>query len=276
MTVRIVGLNCQGASSPTYLPALMREAKRWRVDVLLLQELNVDPKQVDKYKRAAERVGFWLAVSCKGTGAHRGGTAVAVRCEHSVLAQREPRAVVAEGIGDTRNGKVCAVEVWVESEWRRLISVYAPADESERRLFVEGLEGDNALLKGAIVQGDMNCVARPSVDEHRINGRVEAAGTGKKLESVLTQAGLIDAHRLVNGEEARNYTRISSTIKRRLDRFYTPAYNAFWRWTSVKTEPNFFRDSSQRSDHLAVMAEGCQKPPSQTLSGGGWRTSISR
>jgi hypothetical protein len=46
----------------------MREAKRWRVDVLLLQELNVDPKQVDKYKRAAERVGFWLAVSCKGTG----------------------------------------------------------------------------------------------------------------------------------------------------------------------------------------------------------------
>jgi hypothetical protein len=163
--------------------------------------------------------------------------------------------VVAEGIGDTRNGKVCAVEVWVESEWRRLISVYAPADESERRLFVEGLEGDNALLKGAIVQGDMNCVARPSVDEHRINGRVEAAGTGKKLESVLTQAGLIDAHRLVNGEEARDYTRISSTIKRRLDRFYTPAYNAFWRWTSVKTEPNFFRDSSQRSDHLAVMAE---------------------
>ena len=75
----------------------MREAKRWRVDVLLLQELNVDPKQVDKYKRAAERVGFWLAVSCKGTGAHRGGTAVAVRCEHSVLAQREPRAHGSSG-----------------------------------------------------------------------------------------------------------------------------------------------------------------------------------
>ena len=177
MTVLMIGLNCQGASSPAYLPALLREAKRWRVDVLLLQELNVDPAKVDNYRRAAERVGFWLAISCKGSGAHRGGTAIAVRAEGSRLATREPRVVVAEGKGDTMDGKLCIAEVWVEDAWRRLASVYVPVGDAERREFLEALGRDSTLLESAIVQGDMNCVARPAIDEQRANGSVAAAGS---------------------------------------------------------------------------------------------------
>ena len=73
MTARIAGLNCQGASSPTYIPALLREAKRWNVDVLLLQELNIDESQTDKHVRAAERVGYKAFFSCPPTDGHRRG-----------------------------------------------------------------------------------------------------------------------------------------------------------------------------------------------------------
>ena len=127
MTVKVVGLNCQGASSHTYLPALLREAKRWRVDALMLQELNVGVSKVDKYIRAAEGVGYHAFFSCSTSKAHRGGTAIMVRAEGSALATKVPRALVAEGKGDTLAGSVCAVEVWVQDEWRKLVSMYVPA-----------------------------------------------------------------------------------------------------------------------------------------------------
>lgn len=258
MMVKIIGLNCQGASSPNYIPALLREAKRWRVDALLLQELNVGAKQREKYIRAAAGVGYHAFFSCSASKAHRGGTAVMVRAEGSALAAREPRALVAEGVGDTLEGRVCAAEVWVQDEWRKLVSIYLPPGRAERAQLLHTLESSKGwceLFEGAIVQGDMNCVARPRVDEQRENNKIEAADLGTKLERLLSAWGLVDAHRLVNGEEAVDFTRHCDTIKRRLDRFYTQEYQAFWRWSKVQSEPDFFRASEHKSDHLAVLAE---------------------
>ena len=239
-----------------YIPALLREAKRWSVDVLLLQELNIGADKADKYKRDAERVGYHAYFSCSPTPAHRGGTAVLVRAERSALAAREPRPLIDDAHGDTCEGRVCGVEVWVEGAWRKFVSMYVPAHQPERAAFVASLNKYGDTLRDAVVQGDMNCVARPRVDEHRENGRTAPAEEGPKLEEVFSAAGLKDVHITVNGEEARDYTRYSKTVKRRLDRFYAAEYNAFWRWSKVRAEPNFFRGASaKKSDHLAVVAE---------------------
>ena len=188
-----------------------------------------------------------------------------VRAE-SALATKEPRALVADGCGSTDagrarstlEGKVCAVEVWVQGEWRKLVSLYVPSGRSERAQLLHTLESNaewGELFEGAIVQGDMNCVARPRVDEQRENNKVEPADLGARLERLLSAWGLVDAHRLVNGEEARDFTRHCDTVKRRLDRFYTQEYQAFWRWSKVQSESDFFRATAQKSDHLAVLAE---------------------
>lgn len=78
---------------------------------------------------------------------------------------------------------VCAVEVWVQDEWRRLVSVYLPSGRTGRAQFLHKLESSRGwceLLEEAIVQGDMNCVARPRVDEQRENNKVEPVDLGAR------------------------------------------------------------------------------------------------
>ena len=65
--------------------------------------------QMAKLERAARGVGYHAFFSCSGTQSHRGGTAVMVRAENSALAEREPRPLVAEGVGDTIGGRLLSL-----------------------------------------------------------------------------------------------------------------------------------------------------------------------
>ena len=93
--LNLIGLNCKGMLKYGEWEALMREAKRERVNVLTLQELNVKPEMVSEFKRRALALDFDAFISCSDSAACRGGTGVLVRCG---FAAASPEAVHWWGI----------------------------------------------------------------------------------------------------------------------------------------------------------------------------------
>ena len=179
----LIGLNCKGMLKYGEWEALMREAKRERVNVLTLQELNVKPEMVNEFKRRALALDFEAFISCSDSAACRGGTGVLVRCG---FAAASPEAVADSTRGDTLGGGLCAIDLMLGEDTVRLASLYVPSSSWARGMFLEKLEACHTIGPDTIVQGDMNCVATPAVDEQRRSGvQRDSDPHGLRLESVL-------------------------------------------------------------------------------------------
>ena len=147
------------------------------------------------------------------------------------------------------------MDVTIHSFRTRLASVYAPVHDSLKASLIESLRDSKVITPTTKSEGDWNCVARPIVDLSRVSGVAGDDAHGASLESVLCSSGLIDAFRLRYGDSAKEWTHLTPSVYKRLDRFYTPAHNSHFTWVQAKADPNFFRDTKYRSDHLAVVAE---------------------
>ena len=167
--LNMIGLNCKGMNKWGEWEALMREAKRERVNVLTLQELNVRPDMVDQFKRRATNLDFDACISCSDSAACRGGTGVLVR---RGFAAAPPEAVVDSTRGDTLGGGLCVVDIDLRGETLRAASLYVPSSSWARGRFLEKLEQCQDIGPDTVLQGDMNCVAAPAADEVRANGGV--------------------------------------------------------------------------------------------------------
>ena len=72
-SISLVGLNVNGASATATLSALLREAKRKRVHVLLLQEHHLSGEAAARATTVASRCDFKSFWSSSDSDGHRGG-----------------------------------------------------------------------------------------------------------------------------------------------------------------------------------------------------------
>jgi len=257
MGARLITLNIRGSRNPLVIDALLREAKRFSIDVLLLQEVNTKSQDVDKIQKRCKDVGWTAYISPSGSPDERGGTAVLVWDQGAATALRP---VADHSTGDTIAGRVCAVECTLGDKGCRLVSMYGPSAARSRIEFFNRVSRTKVLTKNTICAGDLNCV--PNVAKDVSHSAAKAGATypnvgGRKCEETFLEAGLTDIFRLIRGDE-REYTRYEEDVQTRIDRFYAAAYSSDWRWPTIKTDTSFFRGTShkaKRSDHLAVFAE---------------------
>ena len=248
-TLTLIGFNVQGCSTRGTLPALLREAKRCGVHVLLLQEHNFSADKTADAKTLAARCGYQSAWS-SGTGdGSRGGTGVLVRDNLGGMAP-----VVDDAHGDTLEGRVCAADLVVNDATLRLVSVYVPVDSARRVPFLQGLAAAPWVCNNMIIQGDFNCVENAVIDTRRRDGEPDTVSQEKACTRLVRQLGLEDVYRLLNGQKASGFTRYSATVNKRIDRFYTPEFESNWRWLECDANDQFFRGREGASDHMAVRA----------------------
>ena len=162
-------------------------------------------------------------------------------------------SIVTSAEKNNEDGRICAVDCSIGDKKVRLASAYGPVDPSKRKEFIE--KASKILNKDTICGGDWNWVPDETWDQEGpdTNHQNAHATAG---EAMIQKAGLVDVFRLLHGPKKREYTRISGTVSRRLDRIYAPKYNSLWRWTVVKANHEIFRNMEEgKSDHLSVTAE---------------------
>ena len=247
--LRAASFNMRGADEAKWRD-IFNEAKRSRLDVLLLQEHNIKPSAIAIMVSRAHRQGFTLTVTASLSPHKRGGAAVLTRNESVTV-----KGVSTDHTDPLNLGRICAVNVEMAGHVTRLVSGYGPVNPSERKGFQQSLS--KYLNRSSILGGDFNWVPDPDLDQEGSDDSVEHQNSHAAAgEQSLTQKNLEDSFRLVNGPRERQYTRITNTFSRRLDRIYSPKYNSPWRWLTVQTDPLLFRrDPDSASDHLAVVAE---------------------
>lgn len=126
------------------------------------------------------------------------------------------------------------MDVTIHSFRTRLASVYAPVHDSLKASLIESLRDSKVITPTTKSEGDWNCVARPIVDLSRVSGVAGDDAHGASLESVLCSSGLIDAFRLRYGDSAKEWTHLTPSVYKRLDRFYTPAHNSHFTWVQSR------------------------------------------
>ena len=248
-SLNLVGLNVNGASTTTTLSALLREAKRKHVHVLLLQEHHLGRADAARATQVASACGYTSFWSSSDSAGHRGGTGVLVRAD---LAAVTP--VVHNDQGDTMSGRVCAVDLVVSDVSARLVSVYVPIDQSRRVPFLQGLPLAPWVSNNMIIQGDWNCVENHRLDTRRPAGKTDRSSQENIMIAAAQAMGVEDTYRLLHGDASTGFTRYSSTVNKRLDRFYSMEYGSPWRWLSCDAADDFFRAHGGGSDHIAVAA----------------------
>ena len=247
--LKVATFNMRGADEAKWRD-IFNEAKRSRLDALLLQEHNIKSSAIAIMVSRAHRQGFTLTVTASRSSHNRGGAAVLTRNESVTVT-----GVCTDHTDPLNLGRICAVNVEMAGHVTRLVSGYGPVNPSERKGFQQSLP--KFLNRSSILGGDFNWVPDPDLDQEGSDDSVEHQNSHAAAgEQSLTQKNLEDSFRLVNGPRERQYTRITNTFSRRLDRIYSPKYNSPWRWLTVQTDPLLFRrDPDSASDHLAVVAE---------------------
>ena len=138
----------------------------------------------------------------------------------------------------------------------RFVSIYVPADSSERSKFIRRLRSQKILRRGDIIQGDINCVPDVTLDVLRPDGKNTKYPNlgGAAFESLMASLGLADIYRSFHGRAGRQYTRQKSQIHTRLDRFYSQSSQNDIVWYEVSLLASFCRSTNWSSDHYAITA----------------------
>lgn len=145
--LKIVTLNC--------VSLIVRRRKQWLLNVLLkhnadvvfLQETKIGLEHVDDMVSFFERL-YKIRVT-KAVG-HSGGTAIFVRKNRGIT--------IFPTWEFDRNGRISAVDLMRNSEILRVVSVYAPNQQAERKEFFVNLRQYLDTPVKTIMAGDFNCV----------------------------------------------------------------------------------------------------------------------
>ena len=250
--VRMAGLNIDGLNETRDMHRLIGQAIARRLDIIFLQEHHLQPSRARDLIGTLARKGWGAAISSPQAG-KKGGTAILYNEETVCQAD----TVVDRNKGDSLGGRACAIDAKIGGHSVRLVSLYVPAQATERGEFIKDLKNIKILNAKTICQADWNYVHDLTNDLYHLdtNHSPTPYPHTRTYESYLKEVGLEDTFRLLHGRDAKDYTRRGATVWTRLDRYYGPCTNSDFRWIKVESDPLFYRAHSNQSDHLAVMAE---------------------
>ena len=236
--------NARGLCRGGRLSALLSEANRRGIHILLIQEHNLKKKHAVMIADVCRRHRFHANVAfvpALGTG----GAAVFISRDSPSIDCSDAVSKCALG------GGVASTTVMLHGHRTPLVSVYAPVHPHLRKVFFSKLPITRLVTTEAIVGGDWNCVPDTTLDVASKSKTPYPNSHSGLLETYVTGKGLTDVFRLVKGS-LLSYSRTSATINTRIDRIYARKYNSHWRWIHAEYDPTLFR-SEWASDHIALI-----------------------
>jgi exonuclease III len=246
------------------LGPVLAQARQAKIDILLLQELH-----------------FYVEGDHNTIGAEagrRGWTLV-----HSPATRVDPKSGVAIAVWqDSRNvtpivasarslipGRYLTMSCNILGTIQDVSSVYLSAQARERKAHIHTIKKSKIFKDHAIIGGDFNCVENTDLDilyPAEGGGSTYANASGKLFSMLVAECGLLDAFRLVHGNETKQgHTRKADTVHTRIDRIYTQAYDSKWRWQKISPSTTTFTGRA-KSDHLPLVAKialAKERPPSE-------------
>jgi len=159
------------------------------------------------------------------------------------------------------DGRLVCLDVTIHNQPFRLLNIYAPADDFDRKTFLLSIDRYLVTSLPVIFGGDFNCVLQPHID--KIGGSVDKLAIGaKELRSLVQDFYLKDCFRQIYPNTISTSWR-RGNLASRIDRFYISKYlHTYIR--NVTTIP------CSISDHDYVCLT-LQLPDSPHIGRGSWK-----
>ena len=205
-TLNVCTLNVNGLLDYNCQYALKSFTFQHKIDVLFLQETHVSNSKV--VKNLDSYFNHYRCFWNFGSNFSRG---TAILISHSVDFS------VIKYHRDL-DGRFQYIDVKINNVNYRLLNVYAPNDESERREFFNDIYPYVLTNNCKIFSGDFNCIMNSNLDKKGGNINTGLIGS-TEISDIVTDFELFDVYRSLY-PKTKCYTWRNKTISCRLDRIY--------------------------------------------------------
>lgn len=232
--LRVATLNVRGLGARRRQCQLNRLFQDNELHVVAVQETKIESEEHTDNMVSSFRAHYNVCVShAVGTS---GGCAVFIRRD---------LGVVEEAIVSCVSGRLLVVDFALSAMSWRIICVYAPNNEAERKVFFERLEQYLNTEKMVIVLGDFNCVCFAA---DRAKNRPVRDKSALFLSELVHDYNLEDIGQVLHSDVRPNFTHFQGESNARLDRVYV-SLELLPKCNKYDVKPVSF------SDHSLVMFE---------------------
>ena len=231
--------NADGLSDMKKRKKIFRAFKFSKYNVLLLQEHNLKPKEAKDAEKLADKMEITAKFSTSTREGRGGGTAILIKNSLS-------EDITFKHIHD---GHVTGALFSAFGQKWHFVSIYGPQDKTKRKNLFASKELKDMITTHSFVGGDINTLPNPGVDHwSTVTSTYSNMAGSTEFENLMTSKGLRDELRYTLGATAKVFTRVTATVKTRLDRWYMPTRLKGLQYT-MEVDPTW------TSDHFGVAAE---------------------
>lgn len=207
--LRIATLNVRGMSAKRRQYQLSRLFTENDLDVIAVQETKIESQeQTDRMVQPfASRYNVCV---CHANG-FSGGCAIFFR---------KTMGISVETVVVCETGRLVVCDFFYENKQWRVMCVYAPNDERERKSFFEGISAYLKCEKIIVLLGDFNCVCYA---EDRVKNQPVRDMSARYLTDLVQEHGLEDIGAVMSSGKSPQYTHYQQASHARLDRAYISA-----------------------------------------------------
>lgn len=204
--LKIATLNVRGLASKRRQYQLSRILLENDIDIIAVQETKVESEQQTERMISPFRARYNVCV-CHAVGTS-GGCALLIRnslgvCEESVTVSEDGRMIVCDF-------------VYCQYAWR-IVCIYAPNKENERKRFFEDIEAYLKCDRQMILLGDFNCVC---LAEDRVKKQPVREASALLLGILTQEHNLSDVGHVLSCGSFPQFTHFQNQSHARLDRVY--------------------------------------------------------
>ena len=204
--IRIITINCNGLREPYKISYLKSMLENDRIDVCFIQETHID--NINLGNLVERKLNFKCFWSFTDNSRNKGV---------GILINKHFDCHISNFQFDNF-GRFVLVDININDFDFRLISIYAPNANVERKLFFEEIYHLFLSTKPIIFGGDFNCVLNLDLD--KMGGNPEKGNDGSyQLKNILNDYNLVDCYRK-KYPNSREFTWSSQGVSCRLDRIY--------------------------------------------------------
>lgn len=204
--LKIATLNVRGLASKRRQYQLSRILLENDIDIIAVQETKVESEQQTERMISPFRARYNVCV-CHAVGTS-GGCALLIRnslgvCEENITVSEDGRMIVCDF-------------VFCQYAWR-IVCIYAPNKENERKRFFEDIEVYLRCDRQVILLGDFNCVC---FAEDRVKKQPVREASALLLGILTQEHNLSDVGRVLSCGSFPHVTHFQNESHARLDRLY--------------------------------------------------------
>ena len=230
--IKIATLNINGMKTPSTQCQLLHILDTYKFHILFIQETHVDNMSLGNVlKQKFNCEAFWSFGTNRSTGVT---TFIFPHCDSKI-----------EKFDTDMDGRFLLIDLQINSIPFRLINIYAPNNEKDRKYFFNNISKYLVTSRNLIFGGDFNCILNTRYDKIGKGANPQFGHVGsKELSNLCNNYNLIDIFRHFNPHKYATtwHAPISKDIHTRLDRFYVSD-------SLVSNDPDFNFYPVSFSDH---------------------------